>query len=61
MVDISKNTYEINGIETIIYDDGILWLNEKHTEEGLDHKNLGYIAIKYHSDNRKHRYELVDE
>ena len=41
MVDISKNTYEINGIETIIYDDGILWLNEKHTEEGLDHKNLG--------------------
>ena len=38
-----------------------MWLNEKHIEQGLDHKNLREITTKYHSDNRKHRYELVDE
>ena len=29
-----------NGVETIIDNDGKWWLNEKHIEEGLDHKNL---------------------
>ena len=61
MVDISRKTYERNGIKTIADNDGILWLNEKHIEEGLDHKNLQEITIKYHSDHRKHRYELVEE
>ena len=32
----------------------------KNIEERLDHKNLREI-IKYHSDQRKQRYELVDE
>ena len=45
MVDISRKTYEKNGVETIIHNDGILWLNEKYIEEGLDHKNLGEITI----------------
>ena len=40
MVNISREKYERNGIETIVDNDGILWLNEKHIEEGLDHKNL---------------------
>ena len=40
MVDISRKIYERNGIEKIVDDDGILWLNEKHIEEELDHKNL---------------------
>ena len=57
MVDISRKTYGKNGIETIVDNDGILWLNEKHIEEGLDHKNLREITIKYHSDHRKHRYD----
>ena len=39
MVDMSRKTYERNGIETIIDNDRIFWLNEKHIEEGLDHKN----------------------
>ena len=39
----------------------ILWLNEKYIEEGFDHKNLRETTIKYCSDNRKHRYELVEE
>ena len=45
MVDISRKTYERNGIETVD-NDGILWLNKKHIEEGLDHKNLREIIIK---------------
>ena len=47
MVDISRNPYERNGIETIVDNDGILWLNGKHIEEGLDHKNLREITTKY--------------
>ena len=61
MVDISRKTYERNGIEAIVDNDRILWLNDKHIEEGLDHKNLQEITIKYHSDHRKHRYELETE
>ena len=49
--------YEENGLETIVDNDGILLLNEKHIEEGLDHKYLW----KYLSDHRKHRCELLDE
>ena len=45
MVDLSRKTYERNGIETIVDNDRILWLNEKHIEEGLDHKNLQGITI----------------
>ena len=61
MVDISRETYEGNGIETIVDNDGLLWSNEKHIEEGLDYKNLWKIKTKYHSDQRKHRYEVVEE
>ena len=41
--------------------DEILWLNEKHIKEALDHKNLREITIRYISDYRKHRYELAEE
>ena len=40
MVDISRKTYARNGIETIVDDDGILWLDEKYIEEGTYRKNL---------------------
>ena len=30
MVDISRKTYERNGVETIVNSDGTLWLNKKH-------------------------------
>ena len=40
MIDISRKTHERNGIETIIDNDEILWLNEKRIKEGLDHKDL---------------------
>ena len=38
-----------------------MWLNQKHVEQELDHKNSQEITIKYHSDHRKHRYEVVTE
>ena len=46
MVDISRKTYERRGIETIVDNDGTLWLNEKQKEEGLNHKNLREITRK---------------
>ena len=61
MVDISRRTFERNGIAKIVDNDGILWLNEKHLEEGLDYKRFQEITIKYHSDHRSYRYELVKE
>ena len=61
MVDISRKGYERNDRETIVDNDKILWLNEKHTEEELGHKNLQEITIKYNSNYRKLRYELVKE
>ena len=33
MVNISRKTYERNGIESVVDNDGILWLNEKHIEK----------------------------
>ena len=42
MVDISRKSYERNGIETIIDNDEILWLNEKHIEEELDQRKRKY-------------------
>ena len=60
MVDISRKMYERNGTETIVDNDGTLWLNKKHIEEGLDHNNLREITTKYNSNHRKHRYELVE-
>ena len=47
MVDISKKTYENNDIEVIVDGIGTLWLNEKHIEEKLGHKNLPVITNKY--------------
>ena len=58
MVDISRKTYERNDIATTVDNDGIMKLNEKHIE-GLNHENLQDITRKYHSNDRKHRYDLV--
>ena len=35
MVDISRKTYERNGVEAIVDNDVILWFNEKYVEEEL--------------------------
>ena len=56
-----KETYENNDIESIVDGIGTLWLNEKHIEEKLGHKNLPAITNKYDQVYKKHRYELVNE
>ena len=62
MVHISKKkTYENNDIEVIVDGIGTLWLNEKHIEEKLGHKNLPVITNKYEPVYKKHRYELEDK
>ena len=61
MVDISKKTFEKNDIEVIVDGIGTLWLNEKHIEEKLGHKNLPVITNKYDPVYKKQRYELVDK
>ena len=38
-----------------------MWLNEKHIKEELYYKNVREFTIKYHSDHRKHKYELDEE
>ena len=57
MIVIIRETYEINGAETIADDDKMLWLNEKHTEEGVTHKNLTFITRRYFSNYEKHNYD----
>ena len=47
MVDISRETYERNGIEAIVDNDGILWLNKKHIKEQFDHEHMRIIRLKY--------------
>ena len=46
MVGISRKTYQKNAVETVLDSDGIFLLNEKHTKEGLSHKNLCENTIK---------------
>ena len=50
-----------NSIEATVDKDGMLWFNEKHIQEGLDHKTLRNITVKHHPDQRKHKYELADK
>ena len=33
MIDISKKTFQNNGIEVIVEGTGTLWLNERHIEK----------------------------
>ena len=48
-------------MEVIVDRIGTLWLNKKHIEEKLIHKNLSVITNKYDMVYQKHRHELVDK
>ena len=61
MFNITKETWENNGIEVIVDSVNALWLNEKHIEEQLGHKNLQAITNKYDKIYKRSRYELVDK
>ena len=58
MVNINKNTYENNDIVAMVDSIGIFWLNEKHIEEKLSHKNLPAITNKYNQKYKKCRYDM---
>ena len=55
MVNINKETYKNNDIEAIVDGIGKSWLNEKHIEEKLGHKNLPVITNKCNQAYKKHR------
>ena len=55
MVDISKKTYENIDIEVIVDSIGAFWLNEKHVQKTLGHKNVPVITNKYDPVYKKHR------
>ena len=59
MLIINKETYEKNNIEAIVDGFGMLWINEKHIEGKLGHKNLPFITGKYDQMYKNHRYELI--
>ena len=61
MVNFTKEAFENNDIEVIVDSTDTLWLNERHIEKKLSHKNLPAITNKYDKIYKKHRYELVDE
>ena len=61
IVNITKEMYENNGLEVITNNLNTLWLNEKHVEQQLEHKNLRAVTNKYDKEYRKHKYELIDE
>ena len=61
MVNITKEMYENNGIEVITDNLNTLWLNERHVQQQLGHKNLPAVTNKYNKEYKKHRSELIDD
>ena len=55
MVNITKGTYENNGIEVIKDKFGELWLHERHVQQ-LELKNLPAFTNKYSEEYKKCRY-----
>ena len=58
MANITRETYEANSIEVITDKHGKLWLNERHVEKKLGHKNLPAFTNQYPKEYKKHRSEL---
>ena len=61
MVNITKEMYENNGIEVITDNLNTLWLNKRHVQQQLGHKNLRAVTNKYNEEYKKRRYELIDD
>ena len=59
MINVTKGTYEANCIEVITDTLGELWLNERHHQQQLRHKNLPALANKYDKKYNKCRSELI--
>ena len=53
MANITKETYEANGIEVIADEFGKLWLNERHVQKQLGLKNLSARTNNYDKEYKK--------
>ena len=58
MANITRETYEANGIEVITDEFDELWLNERHVQKQLRLKNLPALTKKYDKEYKKQRSEL---
>ena len=58
MANITRETYEANGIEVITDEFDELWLNEIHVQKQLRLKNLPELTNKYDQEYKKNRSEL---
>ena len=58
MANITRETYEANGTKVIADKLGKLWLNERHVQEQLGHKNLPTLTNQYPKEYKKQRSEL---
>ena len=58
MANITKETYENNGIEVITNEFDKLWLNEMHVKKKLGHKHFQAVTNKYDKEYKKQRSEL---
>ena len=58
MANITRETYEANGIEVIADKLGKLWLNERHDEKKLGHKILLAFINQYPKEYKKQKSEL---
>ena len=58
MGNITKETYEANGIEVIADKFGKLQLNERHVQKQLGLKNLPASTNNYDKEYKKKRFEL---
>ena len=53
MANITRETYEANGIEVITDEFDELWLNERHVQKQLRLKNLPALTNKYDKEYKK--------
>ena len=60
MVFITADTWRKNSVEVIIVND-IKWLNEKNIEEQLGKSTFNKTTLKYPSELRKQRQELLKD
>ena len=52
MVEITKETWERNGVEIIVFN-GKNWLNETNVKDQLKHSNLAAVTLQYPQKYRK--------
>ena len=60
MVKFSKNTWEKNAVEVIVFN-GKKWLNQKNIEDQLKHPNLpaAHYNILQSLENKENNYKIV--